>query len=139
LNYKPFDKTLFDENDLKARNAAKKLISSLGFNVLENKDRYGPDLVCHNSKGAWYVEVEIKHSWKGEFTFKDVNIPYRKLKFCNLNFDCMFIMFNTDLTKAITFSGEELKKSEVFILDNKLMKQEKFLKVQLNKIRCYDL
>ena len=64
--FKKFDRELFEKFDKLARDAGKRYWKAKGYHVIDNTDRYGPDLIVtpvggdEYSNGDFYCEVEIK-------------------------------------------------------------------------------
>ena len=134
-SYKKFDKELFAQNDLKARIAAKKFWADRGVTAEDNPDKYGPDLILSIGN---MLEVEIKHTWKDEFRFNTLQIPSRKEKFAKLG--CMFMIFNSDTTKAFLVDADTILASPKKEVYNKYVQGgELFFQVPLDKIRLCEL
>jgi hypothetical protein len=130
-----FVQQCFDDNDLRAREKAKELLSPR-FEVKDNPDQYGIDLLCYkNGELKYQVEVEVKNLWSGnEFHWSEINVPIRKEKFFKQG-KVMYIMFNTDLTSCFIVSGETIlscKKEEV--PNRRHISGEYFFKVPVHKV-----
>lgn len=134
--YKKFDKELFDKNDKLAREAAKNYFMSLGIDAVDNPDKYGPDILL---KDGNMVEVEVKHSWKGnEFPFDTLQLPTRKEKFAKLG--CIFLVFNTDLSCFLKIKSSDILTSPTKEVSNKFVsKGEKFYQVDIDKCELFSL
>ena len=133
--YKKFDKALYDKNDQKAKQAAIKYLNQHGFVTKENEDRYGPDLIMTKNGRKYYVEVEIKHAWKGnKFQYSDLQIPERKRKFTGLDHKTFFMVFNETLTEAFFCSEKVLLESPTENVKNVYMDEEDFFKVPISKL-----
>jgi len=79
-----------------------------GYEIWENPNPYGQDLIAEGSKGKFYVECEVKTVWKGEdFPFDSVQLPERKKKF----FDkpTLFFVWNNELSTALLFKSNDIK------------------------------
>jgi hypothetical protein len=121
---KPFNPILFKENDRLARAAGKKYWQSLGYDVIDNPDRYGADLIVDNK---FYCEVEIKKVWSGkEFKYDTLQVPERKKKFANLDMPCKFIVFNNEQSHGFLCEGETLMASPVVEVPNRYVYRGEF-------------
>lgn len=80
IKKKTFQQSLHDENDIPARETVKRFYSHIGYDLKDNPDKYGIDLI--DKDGILSVEVERRLVWEGgEFPFSDVNFLHRKEKF----------------------------------------------------------
>jgi len=133
MTKKPFSPSLFKENDNLARAAGKKYWSKLGYEVWDNPDRYGPDLIVNNE---FYCETEIKRVWKGpEFIYPDLQLVGRKKKFIGLDIPCVFMICNNEQTHAIIVHQDEVKDCPMVEVPNKYVhKGEYFFKVPVTKV-----
>jgi len=132
---KHFDRDLYNENDAKAKAAAKEILKN--FKVEDNPKKTGVDLLVYNKQGEhiFNVECEIKKVWVDKFTYTDVQFPERKSKYCLLEKPTFFIMFNKDLSQYLVVSSKNLLNSPLEIVPNKYISYgEKFFKVPLNKV-----
>ena len=134
---KKFDKALYEENDAKARKAAKEILKD--YNVIDNPRKMGVDLIVLDKnkldKVLFYVECECKKVWKDKFTYDSVQFPERKLKYTQLERPTYFIMFNHDFTQYLVVKGSDLAASPLEIVPNKYITYgEKFFKVPLDKV-----
>lgn len=133
--YKKFDAGLYAKNDTLAREAAKTYWKKQGVEAKDNPDKYGADLILSTGK---LLEVEIKHTWKDEFKFDSLQIPARKEKFAKLN--CMFMIFNSDRSKAFIVDGKDVLDSPKKEVYNKYVSQgEMFFQVPLGKLKLCEL
>jgi hypothetical protein len=133
---KKFNKQLFKSNDIIARALAIKYWTSLGINLTNNPDKYGPDLMFDDGS---FLEVEIKHTWGDKFPFDTIQLPERKEKFAKLG--CKFMMFNKHLTKAFIFDSDAVLNSDKQMVSNKYIPDgEYFFKIPVNKaeVVCVD-
>ena len=130
--FKKFDKTLYEEND-PAKLLAIEYFKKIGKNAVVNPKKYGIDLIVDDE---FYCEVEVKHRWVGEeFTYNDLQIPYRKEKFGDLDKPSMFMVINKDRTYAFLTTGKDVLESPVEEVPNKFkFKGEYFYKVPLSKL-----
>lgn len=139
---KPFDKTLYAENDTLARAAGKRYWSSQGYTVEDNGDRYGPDLIVTTYENEkFYSEVEIKKVWSGkDFAYDTLQIPARKKKFLLLERPCIFIVFNNEQTYGFLCTHSELVVSPVVEVSNKYVRAgELFYQVPINRLTLIEV
>ena len=116
---KTFDKSLYETNDRKAREAGKMYWKQEGCAAIDNPDKYGADLIVNDS---FYCEVEIKNVWSGsEFPWGSIQLPERKTKFTKLDKHCVFLIFNKELTHGITFTSEAVLASPLVEVSNKFV------------------
>jgi hypothetical protein len=130
---KKFDKELYAENDRIAREKAKSYFSRLNFQISDNPDQYGPDLILTDGTQTCFVECEIKHNWSGDvFPFETIQFPERKAKFARMG--VVFFMLNHQLTRAIVVPGNIVLSSPVTEVPNKYVTSgENFFQVPLIK------
>ena len=133
---KMFNQKLFNENDARAREKAKLLLSN-NFIVKDNPDDYGVDLICYRKcdNKKFYVEVEVKLLWSGQkFPWSDINILGRKEKYFKVP-NTMMLMFNTDLTSCFIVSGKTILESpKVEVSNYRNPSGEMFFKVPYTKM-----
>lgn len=133
---KLFDRELFNENDKRARKAVKRILED--YNVIDNPKKMGVDLIVQDKDGntMFYVECEIKKVWKSEFTYTDVQFPFRKEKYCLLDKPTYFIMLNYDLSQFLVVKHNDMLASPKEIVRNKYVPYgEEFFKVSLEKVK----
>lgn len=140
---KKFDPKLFDEFDRRAKNIVTQVFPLLYpdkcYVVTENKDKYGPDLVCSvDGKLVGFIEVEVKTNWSnGLFPFPDVNIPKRKgdlSKYLNM----VYVVLSKDLSVGLWIKGDKLKSASLTEVPNKYEKSgEFFYKVPVNQVHFF--
>jgi hypothetical protein len=138
---KQFSKKLFQENDAKARELAKKYYSDL--DIKDNPDQYGVDLFAYkNGEHVSCIEVEIKRVWKGkDFPYGTVQFPERKWKYvCQNDKPVVFFMANNNGTRALIVEGKDVVKAPLRMIPNKYVgKDEYFFQVPLDKCTFVDL
>ena len=132
--FKKFDRKLFEEFDKLARDAGKRYWKAKGYHVVDNIDRYGPDLIVtpvggsEYSIGDFYCEVEIKRP-----QYAHIQIPGRKAKFLNkdkYNLPICFLVLNADQTYGYLIQGDTLAETPLVEVPNKYVwKGEKFFRV----------
>lgn len=120
MKRKPFSRPLFDENDSKGRDTLMTYYKQRNWDIRENKDLYGPDLIATKDNKTYYIEVEIKYNWKTDkFPFNSIQLPERKSKFKGLEYPVAFFILKPDLTKAIAFHETELTQDRLVEVPNK--------------------
>lgn len=129
----------FSEKDHKAydeiaRSTAKAFWASLGWEVSDNPDEYGVDLIAQKDGKQFYVEVEVKRGWHGaEFKYDTVHLPVRKSKF--LDRPTKFMVFNNSLTHAAVISRTAVEKAPVSVVPNrKIPIGERFYDVPVSDV-----
>jgi len=138
MAFKKFDKKLHEEFDKQGKRVVKNFLVKLGegYEVKENKDRYGVDLVIYkNGEKIAYAEVEVRASWSGpDFPYEDLNIPYRKKKLLINDKKTEFYSINKELTHMFRCTARTILESKVAIISNKYAKNEPFFKVKLEDL-----
>ena len=131
---KPFSANLYERYDRAGKNAMFDYLTDLGWEVQENPDQYGIDLLCTSATRSIEIEVEVKVYWQDRFPFKTLHIPFRKAKFANDN--SVFAILSGDLTRAALVSGRDLKGCTVIekLTSETGDKQDKFFEVPLKLI-----
>lgn len=148
--FKRFDRELFEKFDKLARDAGKRYWKAKGYHVVDNTDRYGPDLIVtpvggnEYSNGDFYCEVEIKRPWKGkDFQYPQIQIPGRKAKFLNkdkYNLPICFLVLNADQTYGYLIEGETLASIPLVEVPNKYVwKGEKFFRIPAETIEPVEI
>lgn len=148
--FKRFDRELFEKFDKLARDAGKRYWKAKGYHVVDNTDRYGPDLIVtpvggdEYSNGDFYCEVEIKRPWKGkDFQYPQIQIPGRKAKFLNkdkYNLPICFLVLNSDQTYGYLIEGETLASTPLVEVPNKYVwKGEKFFRIPAETIEPVEI
>lgn len=131
---KQFDKALYDENDYRARLAVSTYLTSTGLHVVDNPDKYGPDLIIFQGfKPGRYVEVEVKRVWMGQvFPWSSVQLPERKGKFLRKKLPIEFWILNNDLKFSLVIADKSLLKERIEVVPNKLVPAgEKFYRIPI--------
>jgi len=133
---KSFDRQLFNDNDTLARAAGKRYWGAMGYEVTDNPDRYGPDLIIDTGKDKYYGEVEIKRVWSGpEFKYDTLQIPERKKKFIGRDMPCVFAVFNNEQTHGFLCPGDILAISPLVEVSNKYVRSgEMFFQVPISSL-----
>ena len=134
--HKRFDKDLFDKYDGIGRDAAKNYYLGLGYEICDNKNKYGPDLVLYHS-GVFvaYIECEVKRKWiDSKFPDKLVRFPERKIKYLTGE-KIYFFMTNISGSSALIVDGKELKVDSLKEFKNSFVPNgELFYHVELENV-----
>lgn len=107
---KPFDRTLFAENDARARLAVTRHLQSFGDVIAPNQNQFGVDLFCITPEGEQYqAECEVKRVWSGpDFPWQTVQLPQRKAKYRQGGAATYYYVLNSECTHAIVIPDELL-------------------------------
>jgi hypothetical protein len=96
-----------------------------GYEIWENPNTYGQDLIAEGSKGKFYVECEVKTVWDTDkFPFDTVQLPERKSKF--FSSPTLFFIWNKMLTSAIMFKSNDIKHLTPVEVSNKYITSGEF-------------
>jgi hypothetical protein len=140
--YKRFDKALFEENDKKAREIAKRYFSKPGYIAQDNPYKYGADLAVYDTtmcSTILYIETEIKRVWKtDDFPWDTIQFPERKAKYIQQAkpVPVVYFMLNKECTSALIVKGQDLIDSPLVEVSNKEIKSgELFYQVPFEKAR----
>jgi hypothetical protein len=147
---KKFDYELFRANDKLARDIGKKYWLSQKYEVMDNPDKYGPDLIVKDPifmgglAEEFYCELEIKRAWKGkEFKYRTCQIPQRKAKFLDkskYNMPCHFFIINNEYQYAFYIEDQDVASSPLVEVPNRYVPEgELFFQVSLDKCRLIEL
>lgn len=135
---KRFDKTLHASNDAAAKNAVIEWLEADDWDVVENPDIYGIDLIAERDGRRIYIEVEIKRGWSGSFPFKSLHIPKRKEKFIHPN--VLFMVLDFTLTQAYVVTAETLSRCGLIEKNTSLTKEpDQFFEIPLTWAFYYDI
>jgi len=103
---KTFEQDLHDKYDAPAKEAVAKYLTTLGYEILPNPDKYGVDLlVLHNGIGIGVIEVEVR-SWSPICPFPTIHVPSRKTKFFNGN--SLFFALTQDMQHAYWIEAKDI-------------------------------
>jgi hypothetical protein len=132
--HKHFSKRDHAKYDEVARETAKTFWSRLGWNIDDNPDEYGVDLIAEKDSKRVYVEVEVKRGWHGPtFQYDTMHLPLRKRKF--LDKPTKFMIFNNSLTHAAVISRKAIKNAPVSVVPNqKVSIGEKFFDIPVDDV-----
>lgn len=132
--HKHFSKRDHAKYDEVARETAKTFWSRLGWNIDDNPDEYGVDLIAEKDSKRVYVEVEVKRGWHGPtFQYDTMHLPLRKRKF--LDKPTKFMIFNNSLTHAAVISRKAIKNAPVSVVPNqKVSIGERFFDIPVDDV-----
>ena len=104
--------------DWKARAATKQYLRNKKVKgVIDNPDIYAPDLILPN---ICYIECEIKVCWISKiFPYRTLQFGTRKTKFCNLDMQCIFFVWNEPATHGLQVSSKHILTCEQEYIVNK--------------------
>lgn len=135
---KRFDKTLHASNDAAAKNAVIEWLEADDWDVAENPDVYGVDLIAERDGRRIWVEVEIKRGWTGDFPFRSLHIPKRKEKFIRPG--VLFMVLDFTLTQAYVVTAETLSRCSLIEKNTSLTSEpDQFFEVPLTWAFLYDI
>lgn len=128
---KPFDRALHQKHDKEARVRTMEFMQIKGYEIWENPNEYSQDLIAEGKKGKFYVECEVKTVWRGDtFPFDTLQLPERKSKFFNA--PTLFFIWNKDLSCAMMFKSDDVKKLTPVEVPNKYVSSgEKFYQIPI--------
>jgi hypothetical protein len=130
---KPFDQVLYDQDD-KAKDIVVDWLQRLDYTACVNPDQYGIDVLAELGGNKYQFEVEVKHNWKGyDFPYDTVHFAARKIKFAKEMGSTYFIMFNDDLSNALSVHSREILNSEIVSKNTKYTSNEQFVAVPFSK------
>ena len=124
-NNRKFDKVSYKANDQKAKDAMSNYLSRQGYTDIEQREDYFFDISAKKDKN-YFFEVEIKNQW-GEVwpsSWKEVRIPERKQRLINKwkkefkDHELIFVVFNTDCSKAWFMDGDLVGESTIGKIQN---------------------
>lgn len=132
---KPFDKTLYEQNDNLAKDHSIAILKATGFDPRVSPKKRDVDLeVYKDGELQFYVECEIKRVWTKQFEYQTINFPERKGKYACLSKPTYFMMWNHDQTRYLVVKGVDLLASPLMIVPNKYMGYgEQFYQVPIEK------
>lgn len=132
--HKNFSTKAFAKYDEAARDRAKYVWGKLGWDVQDNEDQYGVDLIAEKNGKRFYLEVEVKACWHGvAFTYDTLHLPVRKAKF--LAKPTQFMLFNNGLTHAAVVSRSSVLRAPTSIVPNaQISAGEKFFDIPLEDV-----
>jgi hypothetical protein len=122
---KQFSEALHGKHDKPARIRTMEYMQTKGYEIWENPNTYGQDLIAEGSKGKFYVECEVKTVWDTDkFPFDTVQLPERKSKF--FSSPTLFFIWNKMLTSAIMFKSYDIKHLTPVEVSNKYITSGEF-------------
>ncbi len=127
MNRKPFDRELYDRYDGMARDYAKRELEAVGYSIEDNEKKMGVDLIVKKGDQIlFYVECEIKTALDKPFNYETLQLPERKLKFCNLDYPTLFTLFSTKGDKYFAVWDKFVRESPLKEVYNKYVSYREF-------------
>ena len=142
MTTKKFSPSLHNKYDNFGREIVKKFVKDTwNLEAKDNPDQYGIDLVIYKGeKKVGYAEVEVRTNWKGlEFPFDELNVPERKGKLFNNDLPSLLFSVNQKGTALMYCTESVLLESRKEVSPNKYLKNEKFFKIPIKKMRRAEL
>ena len=146
---KKFSQELYDQYDHKAKKICKEYYKKLNVILMENSDKYGPDLKYYSNFDAFekhehtgFIECEVKRVWKDySFPFESVQFPERKARYVyQSDVPVTFFMLNAKCDRALIVDGKDVLKSPMREVKNMYVsKVEWFFQVPLDKVTFVDI
>lgn len=133
---KPFDRTLFAENDALARSCVVRYYQALGVELTPNPKRYGIDLLLMMGDSIRRgIECEIKRVWSGPvLPYDTVQLPDRKTKYLSDDYSVEYWIINNEQTHALIIPGEAVRCATPVEVRNKYVwKGEKFYQIPVTQ------
>ena len=140
---KPFDRDLYNQNDIRAKQEAVNLLQDHGFKLetqlQDQQEQYKKwDLYITRTQDQKVitVETEVKRVWDRSGVwqgFQTIDIPHRK-KHSQAN---VFIMFNKQLNTAAISTMHLIHQSPVTVKDTIYTAGERFFNCPLEIFRFY--
>ena len=122
---KQFSEAFHGKHDKPARIRTMEYMLVKGYEIWENPNIYGQDLIAEGSKGKFYVECEVKTVWDTDkFPFDTVQLPERKSKF--FTSPTLFFIWNKMLTTALLFKSNDIKDLTPVEVSNKYITSGEF-------------
>jgi len=133
--YKVFQQDVFDKYDDPAREVAKQFWKRIGYEAMDNPDKYGTDLLVTGKGKTFTCEVEVKSVWHGTtFHFDSLHLPVRKAKF--LNKSVKFMIFNNSLTHAAIVGHKAVTNAPIIDVPNIYIKKgERFFDIPKSELQ----
>ena len=134
-----FDKSQHTLHDAHTKEVARQFWIKLGYNCIENPDKYGVDLLVTGKGRKFDCEVEVKTGWHGpELEFPTLRIPFRKKKFTKGR--VTFFVLNNARSHAAVVSRQKLLKSPVVQVKNKMVPMgDYFYEIALEDVEFVNL
>ena len=107
---KPFDRTLYEQSDSKAKTTISSWLIQQGHEIADTKENYSCDLESIKNGKQYNSEVEIKYSWKGDWpsSWDEIRIPFRKNRLLNID-NLTFYVLRADCLQAWSINSDILK------------------------------
>ena len=146
---KQFDRNLYVVADRDAKAATLDWLKSLDFSTVDTTERKDFDIICKSKEEKLHLyEVEIKYSWKGDWSpyWAEIRIPHRKKRLLDKwQKECpdasfTFIVFRNDCKKAWHINAEVLLTCEVKEVSNRNVKRgELFFHIPVEEALMIDM
>ena len=147
---KPFNKTLYDIADTKAKKHMVGWLKEHDHSNISTNETYYFDIVCtvDGDLPRLLYEVEIKNSWRGDWpdSWEEIRIPERKRRLLDKwKEECpddvlTFVVFRNDCKKAWHIDGSTLLECEVREAPNRnIQKGEKFFHIPTRDAYLMDM
>jgi len=128
---KPFSKELYDADDA-AKYQVVKLLKDNDYEAYINPEKYGIDVIATKDGIKYYVEVEVKHNWKGpKFQYPTLHYADRKRKFLDKPEVTWFVTLNHERTHAYLVPGTALADGQIVVKNTIYTENEKFMEVRI--------
>ena len=115
------------------------IIVKRNYKIEENPKKRNVDLLVYKKgKHILNIETEVKRlDWKaGEFLYDTVQLPQRKKKFCELDVNTIFVIWNKDQTAYISFKDKDVLNSPLVEVPNRYcFKGEYFYQIPIKKCK----
>ena len=136
---KYFDRDQFARHDAHAKEVARQFWINLGYDCIENRDKYGVDLLVEDKGRKFGSEVEVKTRWHGpEFDFPTLHIPFRKKKFTKEK--VIVFVLNNARSHAAVVGRNDVVKSPVVKVKNKMVPMgDYFFEIPLSDVQFINL
>lgn len=117
--YRRFQPQSYAENDSKAKTAITSYLESNGHDILDTEEDFSFDIKSKKKESMYFIEVEMKNQWKGDWNpkWKEIRIPYRKFKLLNKYKEmqseetyCNFFVIRQDCKQAWRIKDFQLTK-----------------------------
>lgn len=125
--------------DLPAKQAIIQHFQKLGWNIKENPDKLGIDLLATSPNGTnWEIEVEVKRKWQtATFKYATLHIAGRKQKFIKPN--AIHITINELFTHFVLVPNYVLANSKLITKNTIYTTEEEFIEISINDCTIHQM
>lgn len=125
--------------DTPAKQAIIEHFQKLGWNIKENPDKLGIDLLATSPNGTnWEIEVEVKRKWQtGTFKYQTLHIAGRKEKFIKPN--AIHITINELFTHFVLVPNYVLANSKRITKNTIYTTEEKFIEIEIKDCTIHQM